>query len=136
MKKYYTFLLLILSTSFGFNACGEDGICSCGTSCSIATSGELSCSLDTQALAERKEKIQKLFISKAEKIEETDTGYQFLFKDTDKLNEKLFDFIIKEKKCCPFFQYDLTILPYNEGITLTISGDAQVKDFLKEIVEI
>lgn len=116
------------------NSCDAGFSCSCDKTCTVGAEGAISCSLDAKALEKRKEKFQNLFFSNAEKVEETEEGYQFVFKDEGKLNEQLFEFILTEKKCCPFFQYDIKLLPYGEGIHLTISGDEQVKVFLKTLM--
>ena len=133
MKKFLFKSILLISLLF-FNTCKDEGICSCGTSCTVAENGEISCSLDGEAFTARKEKFQKLFFSKAVDVNETLEGYQFVFKDEKKLNEQIFKFILEEKKCCPFFQYDIKVLPYSEGIHLTISGDEKVKEFLTKLL--
>jgi hypothetical protein len=45
-----------------------------------------------------------------------------------------FKFILAEKKCCPFLQYDIRILPNGEEIHLEISGDEKVKSFLRTLM--
>lgn len=132
MKKLITKLLTIIGI-LSFTSCA-DALCNCKSACTVTEKGQISCSLDEKALEKRKAIFHKTFTSKAEKVEETENGYQFRFKDEGKLNEQLFKFILTEKKCCPFFQYDLKVLPYNEGIHLTVSGDKDVKAFLKTLI--
>lgn len=128
------FSILIISSLLSLSSCsGESGLCSCGTSCKIGDSGT-ACTLDHAAFEKRTAELKKLFFDKATKIEETDSGYQFTFKDEGKLNKQLFDYILKEKECCSFFQFDLTILPFKEGIELRLSGGEEVKQFLKEMI--
>jgi hypothetical protein len=44
--------------------------------------------------------------------------------------ENLTELMLKEKACCPFFKFDLSILPFNKGIALKISGSKAVKEML------
>ena len=80
MKKFWFIYLILFGLLFS-TSCGEDGLCSCGTSCTVAVNGELSCNLNPSALAERKAQFQKMFFAKAESMEELETGYLFVFKD-------------------------------------------------------
>ena len=130
MRKNWLSTLVLLSI-FSAQSCDSDAFCSCGESCT-ADAG-ISCSLDAKELEKRKRAFQSLFFDKAIQFEEVDTGFRFLFKDEGKLNERLFKFVLEEKKCCPFFQYDIKVLPYSEGIDLTISGEGEVQEFLTEL---
>ena len=131
--KNFLFPCLFFFFLYFLGACHSEGICSCGEACTVSANGTVSCSLSDAELEKRKVQFQNLFFSKAEKIDETDFGYSFVFKDQDKLNERLFDFILTEKKCCPFFQYDIVILPFNQGIQFKVSGDEEVKAFLDKL---
>jgi len=132
--KQNLFSIILISSLISISACtGEGGLCSCGTSCKLGGSGT-ACTLSHADFEKRTAELKKLFFNKATKIEETKKGYQFTFKDEGKLNEQLFDYILKEKQCCSFLQFDLTILPFKEGIVLTLSGGEEVKGFLERVI--
>lgn len=133
--KNNLFSCLFFFSLLSLNSCDDGFACSCDKACSVGAEGEISCSLDAKALEKRKSKFQALFFSNAEKVEEIQEGYQFTFKDEGKLNDQLFEFILTEKKCCPFFQYDIKILPYNAGIEFSITGDERVKAFLETLIK-
>jgi len=44
---------------------------------------------------------------------------------------------LKEKNCCSFFKFDISILPFEKGIAFQVSGSKGVKemlvDFEKEV---
>jgi len=92
--------------------------------------GALSCTLLPGELNERLAEIKaEIFTSDVHK-EELNDGYIFYFDDKGDLADKVLDFLKVEKKCCPFFKFDLSILPYQGGMALKISGGPQVKSFI------
>ena len=95
--------------------------------------GVIACSLTDSELAIRTEKLKMNLFSKVQKKVELEDGFVFYFEDKENLMDSLMEFIRFEKKCCPFFKFDLSILPYGNGIALKISGGEGVKDFLQTI---
>ncbi len=61
-------------------------------------------------------------------------AYVFYFEDDPDLLLHLMEFVQKEKDCCPFFKFDLSILPFEQGLALQISGSAAAMEMMKEEV--
>ncbi len=94
----------------------------------------LVCKLTGPELQKRKTALQKEIFSNVRKLEELDDGFLFYFEDKDDFLEKLMDYTLAEKKCCPFFRIGLTIKPDSEGIELKLTGPDGAKEMMKELV--
>ena len=102
---------------------------------STDTSGLLVCKLTGAELQKRKAALQKEIFTEVEGSEEVENGYVFHFRDEGNFIEKLADFLLAEKKCCPFFQFDLSIKANNAGISLKVSGPPEAKAMIRSLVE-
>lgn len=98
-------------------------------------SSSLACSLTDKGLLERKAVLQKEIFSNVKKIEEVDTGYLFYFEDVDDLLPSLFQYVLAETECCPFFEQEVLIGADNSGITWKLSGPEGVKEIVSYLVE-
>ena len=94
--------------------------------------GIIACTLSNGELQKRVDKLKVEVFSNRINLEETSNGYIYYFEDKDSMTNKLMELIIFEKGCCPFFKFDLSILPFNKGLALQISGNTDVKEFLTE----
>lgn len=92
------------------------------------------CKLTGPELQRRKAALQKEIFAQVERVTEFDNGYIFYFKDEGDFIEKLVDYTLAEKKCCPFFQIDLSIKPDSEGIEWKLSGPDGVKEIMKNLL--
>ncbi len=101
----------------------------------INPSGQYLCQLTGPELAKRKAKLQEEVFSQVLKITEAEDGYVFYFADDDDFLLKLMDYMLAEKKCCSFFQFDLSIKAHKGGIAWKISGAAEAKEMLRVLVE-
>lgn len=96
----------------------------------LVMDGALSCSLTTAELQDRIAMLKTEIFPKVARKEEVTEGYIYYFEDEGLLATHILEFIGKEKQCCPFFKFDFSILPFNKGLALKISGSKGVKDFL------
>ena len=97
----------------------------------VVLDGALTCSLTSEELQHRLTLLRaEIFPNLKEKVE-LENGFIYYFEDKDELVFKILEFIGKEKQCCPFFKFDLSILPFKKGVALQISGSKEVKDFLQ-----
>ena len=94
----------------------------------------LVCRLTGPELAERKAALQKEVFSKVQRVEEVSDGYLFHFPDDNDLLFKIMDYMLAEKQCCPFFNYDLGIKANGAGATLKVSGTPEAKETLKALL--
>lgn len=145
MKKIFkTFLLiggwvllaLFLTTTFIFNQfnSSENNFAFSPIGWSDHASvldGALSCTLLPAELQDRLDFLKKEVFSKVEKKEVLNDGMIFYFPDSQENTKMVMDFIAFERQCCPFFKFDLSILPFEKGIALKISGSRAVKEFLE-----
>lgn len=93
--------------------------------------GLLSCSLLPDDLNERVTMLKEELFTDEVETEELEDGYLFFFEDEGEVATKLLDFLDIEKQCCPFFKFDLSILPFKQGMALKISGGPRVKSFIE-----
>ena len=94
--------------------------------------GAVSCSLTGAEFTDRVEKLKQEIFSKLKSREETADGYIYYFEDEGNMAESILEMMVLEKQCCPFFKFDLSILPFRQGIALQLSGSPAVKDFLQD----
>jgi len=92
--------------------------------------GALSCSLTSVELRDRIALLRTEIFPNLTKKEELADGFIYYFDDEGDIAIKILEFIGKEKQCCPFFKFDISVLPFKKGIALQISGSKGVKDFL------
>ena len=92
--------------------------------------GAISCSLTSGELQDRIAYLKKDIFPRITKKTELEEGFIYYFDDKEDLAEKILEFIGKEKQCCPFFKFDLSVLPFKKGVALQISGSKGAKEFL------
>jgi hypothetical protein len=74
--------------------------------------------------------IKKLQISKQE-VRELPDGYAFRFPAESSTIQDLAEFIVYERLCCPFFDFDLAIEREGGPAWLRLRGREGVKDFIR-----
>ena len=124
-----TFLLLNTSCNPDSTTVGDQNLIT-----STDTSGLLVCKLVGPEFQKRKTELQAEIFSKVESVNEVPDGFIFHFKDEGDFLQKLADLMLAEQKCCPFFQFDLSVKSYNQGIDWKISGTPEVKEMLRSMV--
>jgi hypothetical protein len=77
-----------------------------------------------QALAAR------LFGELALETRELSKGYTFHF-GAEHLVE-IASFVANERRCCPFFGFEIAVAPEGGPVTLSITGPAEVKAFIQK----
>ncbi|MFK7770722.1 MAG: hypothetical protein AB8F94_01235 [Saprospiraceae bacterium] len=97
--------------------------------------GALSCSLTDGELIDRKLELKTKIFSKLKKKVELEDGFVYYFDDEEGLAATITEFMLKEKDCCPFFKFDISILPFEKGIAFQISGSNGVKEMLVDFEE-
>lgn len=94
----------------------------------------IACSLQADELVKRKEKLQQLIFSKANEVIELEETFRFSFPSSDLFSLQLIEFINAERKCCPFFAFQLAFMPDQGAILLEIGGSKQAKEALKYLL--
>lgn len=94
--------------------------------------GAVQCTLTDDDLLERKKLLKEKIFSKVNAKKEMPNGIAYYFSDDKLLLADAIEFILKEKACCPFFKFDLSILPFDNGFAIQISGSEEAMAMLKD----
>jgi hypothetical protein len=83
--------------------------------------------------AERELHIQttKELFQSLQNIHDAEHGYEFSFPSNSEIITSIAEFISKERLCCPFLGFTLTVLPNNEPISLLLTGPEGTQEFLR-----
>jgi len=84
--------------------------------------GLIECSLTDADLLERKSQLKTQIFSQLRDKQSTSNGFVYYFEEDPEFMNLVWEFVQKEKTCCPFFKFDLSILPFGKGFALQISG--------------
>jgi len=133
----WVFLALFLTSGYYFNKLNND---SNGFKFSPITwnnhikvfNGAIQCNLIGDDLLDRKKMLKQTIFSKVLKRKESLNGITYYFNDDSNLLELVLEHVQIEKACCPFFKFDISILPFNNGFALQISGSEDALQMLKE----
>jgi hypothetical protein len=130
MKKIQIFITVVLFI-FGVSCKNKVDCCHKKNSGIMISDSGLSCNLTDQKLANRKAILKEKLFKNVEQVEELENGYAFNFEEKEGFDVELMELVAAERSCCPFFEIKLHFLPYKKGISLEITGEEGVKDFLK-----
>jgi hypothetical protein len=89
----------------------------------------VTCNLTGQDLVERGNDVKNLF-DEAEEVRELEDGYAFRFSGSDAMAPRLLAFTLEERRCCPFFTFDLVFTPNAGPIWVHLCGSAAVKEYV------
>src|ERR1700730_5156559 len=100
---------------------------------SMTTGSKFFCNMKALAPAERahhKHLTEKLISSRTE-IVETEKGYEFQFSPSAISIAELADWIVAERKCCPFFDFHIDLEREGTLVCLRLTGDQGIKHFIQ-----
>jgi hypothetical protein len=92
----------------------------------------IACFLPNHEQAKRREVIANDIFKKAEEVRELRDGFSFRYPGTDEWISKISEFIMFERKCCPFFTFELLFASNTAPVYLHIRGSKDVKEFIKK----
>ena len=90
------------------------------------------CNLSGSELARRRRELAENVFGGVLRVEEIDDGYAFAFPGDEEWALGLARFVATERKCCPFFAFELAFAPEGGEILLRIKGPEGVKDFIED----
>jgi hypothetical protein len=93
-----------------------------------------SCKLTTPELQKRKEEVIAAIKKQVKKKEELPNGFRYSFDGSSDMLETVAAFIKSERSCCGFFNFTMSVFN-DDKITLDITGDKGVKEFIKTELE-
>ena len=89
----------------------------------------IACTLTGAGLAERGDEVASLFAT-VEAVRELADGYAFRFPGNDTAATALLEFTLAERRCCPFFTFEMDFEPHAGPIWINLRGSAAVKEFV------
>lgn len=89
----------------------------------------IACNLSGAELAERGDEVGGLFKA-VEQVRELADGYAFRFSGSDAIAAQLLAFTLEERRCCPFFTFELVFEPNQGPIWVHLRGSASIKEFV------
>jgi hypothetical protein len=94
----------------------------------------IACNLDALSASERarRSELARMVQKSATSLEETDSGYRVRLPGDPEICERVLEFILLERRCCPFLSLALAFEPGNAAVALAIGGAPGVKQFLAE----
>lgn len=95
----------------------------------VAGETPIACILTGDELAERGDEVNDLFAA-VEQVHELTDGYAFRFPGDDSTAARLLAFVLAERRCCPFFIFELVFETNIGAIWVHLRGSAAVKDFV------
>ena len=92
----------------------------------------VACSLTDAEFREREAQLLARFKAAAATTRELPDGFAFLAAGEKTWITLLTDLIAAERECCPFLRFELTAEPNLEPVTLSVTGPAGSKAFVKK----
>lgn len=90
----------------------------------------VACKLIGREFIQRKEDITQELFRHADEISELEDGFAFRFPVFDPWAEKILEFVMEERQCCPFFTFEITVEPDEGPVWLRLRGSEEVKAFV------
>ncbi len=69
------------------------------------------------------------------RVVEIDDGYLFHLPDDDAMLATVAEWIALERRCCPFFEFTVTVGGSDASIQVALTGSPEVKQFLESELE-
>jgi hypothetical protein len=105
------------------------------TSFMSSSNSERSLACDLSALTPQQREhhsIQSpLLFATVQEVSALPDGYRFRLTESPEVLAQVADFIAHERLCCPFFNFGLTVEPYDDVIWLSLSGEEGVKELIQ-----
>ncbi len=97
-----------------------------------AASEEIACLLSERELAARREVLAHQLFPGVEAVEELADGYAYRLPGDERWTRNVLDFIVAERRCCPFFTFELVFLPQGGPLWLRLRGSVAIKTFVRD----
>jgi hypothetical protein len=97
-----------------------------------STEEVIACLLSEREQAERGDRVARDLFPGALATEELPDGYAFRFPADDEWTAKVLDFVAAERRCCPFFTFELVFEPHARGLWLRLRGSEPIRTFVRE----
>lgn len=92
------------------------------------------CTLSSRELADRRDELLPGLVQKAAAIDRLEHGVRLTFAPDDGLLTELARVIDRERQCCQFLRFDLSVAPARGPIRLEVTGPPGTADFLADLL--
>ena len=91
------------------------------------------CRLNTlnDSQKERYRQLTRILNESRQSVKELNDGYAFRFKAESQLIQDVAEFIVYERLCCPFFNFELVIESDTNRMWLNLRGQNGIKVFIR-----
>jgi len=98
-----------------------------------ASARPIACDLTVFSITERLKHVAlaKSLLAHARRVIEHEDGFTFVFESSPGLEMKIAEWVRKEKRCCPFFSFEVSRADTPPSIGLRISGPDGAKEILR-----
>jgi hypothetical protein len=79
--------------------------------------------------------LAKSLLGKARQVIEHENGFTFAFEQSRLLEMQIADWVSKEKRCCPFFSFEVSRANAPPSLRLRISGPDAAKEILRPVAD-
>jgi hypothetical protein len=97
-----------------------------------AANDDLACLLSEREMAERGDLLARKLFPGVEAVEELPDGFAYRFPGDETWTTNVLAFVAAERRCCPFFTFELVFTPHAGPLWLRIRGSAAIKAFVGE----
>ena len=108
----------------------------CSPATGSGTELPIACSLPQAEQIARGEVIAQDLFAGADQVDELPDGYAFRFPVTENRIDRLARFVAAERRCCPFFTFELVFEPAEGPVWLRLRGPEGVKEFIRGITSL
>jgi len=92
----------------------------------------IACLLSERELAERSEILARCLFPGVDEIEELADGYAYRFPSDEVWTANVLDFVAAERRCCPFFTFEVVFTPHGGPLWLRLRGSDAIKAFVRD----
>lgn len=92
----------------------------------------IACLLSEREFAVRSEEIKQTLFAGVDQIDELPDGYAYRFPVDDPWPVRVLEFIAAERRCCPFFTFEMVFTPHGGPLWLRLRGSDEVKAFIRD----
>jgi hypothetical protein len=92
----------------------------------------IACLLSEREMAARGELLAHELFPGVEAVEELADGYAYRFPGDEAWTANVLAFVAAERRCCPFFTFEVVFTPHRGPLWLRLRGSAAIKAFVRD----
>jgi hypothetical protein len=96
------------------------------------TDETIACLLSEREFAERSDFLARELFPGVEAVEELADGYAYRFPGDAAWTANVLEFVAAERKCCPFFTFEVVFTPHGGPLWLRLRGSEAIKAFVRD----